>query len=56
MAEALDDGIVSDAETTARYHHQIRRDAERLSALVDDLFELSRIHSGVKEMRRTGCR
>ncbi|HVT75519.1 MAG TPA: ATP-binding protein, partial [Acidimicrobiales bacterium] len=52
MAEALDDGIVSDAETTARYHLQIRRDAERLSALVDDLFELSRIHSGVHEMRR----
>lgn len=52
MAEALDDGIVADAETTARYHRQIRRDAERLSALVDDLFELSRIHSGVKEVRR----
>jgi signal transduction histidine kinase len=51
MAEALDDRIVSDAQTTANYHHQIRRDAERLSALVDDLFELSRIHSGVKEMR-----
>lgn len=52
MAEALDDRVVSDAEATARYHHQIRRDAERLSALVDDLFELSRIHGGVHEMRR----
>jgi signal transduction histidine kinase len=47
VAEALDDGVVTDPETTGRYHHQIRRDAERLSALVDDLFELSRINSGV---------
>jgi signal transduction histidine kinase len=46
MAEALDDGVAADPETQARYHHQIRRDAERLSALVSDLFELSRIHSG----------
>jgi len=46
MAEALDDGVVSDAETVARYHGLIRQDAERLSTLVDDLFELSRIHSG----------
>lgn len=47
MAEALDDGVVDDAETVARYHAQIRRDAERLTALVDDLFELSRISSGL---------
>jgi signal transduction histidine kinase len=46
MTEALDDGVVDDVETTERYHHQIRRDAEKLSALVDDLFELSRINSG----------
>ncbi len=46
MSEALDDGVVTDADAQARYHHQIRHDAERLSMLVDDLFELSRIHSG----------
>lgn len=52
MAEALDDGVVADAATQRRYHHQIRRDAERLSALVDDLFELSRIHSGALVIHR----
>lgn len=52
MAEALDDGVVSDQATYARYHHQIRRDAERLSALVDDLFELSRINSGALAIHR----
>jgi signal transduction histidine kinase len=47
MAEALDDDIVSGDEVTVkRYHSQIRTDAERLTALVDDLFELSRINSG----------
>ncbi len=43
MAEALEDGVAPDA---ARYHRQIRREVDRLSALVDDLFELSRIRSG----------
>lgn len=46
MAEALDDDIVDDDVTVKRYHSQIRTDAERLTALVDDLFELSRINSG----------
>lgn len=51
MAEALDDEVVTDPETRARYHHQIRKDAERLTALVDDLFELSRITSGSLDLR-----
>ncbi len=56
MAEALDDGVVSDTETVARYHSQLRHDSERLTALVDDLFELSRINSGTLELdRRPVC-
>lgn len=47
MAEALEDGVVDDAESIARYHRAIRSEAERLGSLVDDLFELSRITSGV---------
>ena len=47
VAEALDDGVVADTPTVARYHRQIRHDAERLTSLVDDLFELSRINSGL---------
>jgi signal transduction histidine kinase len=53
MAEALDDGVVDDRETVGRYHHQIRLDAERLSRLVDDLFELSRITSGTLRLDRS---
>jgi signal transduction histidine kinase len=43
MAEALEDGIATD---TGRYHRQIRAEVTRLSAMVEDLFELSRIESG----------
>jgi signal transduction histidine kinase len=46
MAEALEDGVVNDAESVDRYHRSIRQETERLSQLVDDLFELSRITAG----------
>ena len=46
MSEALEDGVVDDADTVARYHRTIRHEADRLAGLVDDLFELSRIHAG----------
>jgi signal transduction histidine kinase len=45
MAEALEDGVVVDRETVERYHAGIRTEAQRLSAMVDDLFELSRINA-----------
>ncbi len=43
MAEALEDQIASDPP---RYHRQIRGEVERMVHMVDDLFELSRIHAG----------
>lgn len=43
MAEALEDGM---AEEPARFHRQMRSQVDHLSAMVDDLFELSKIHSG----------
>jgi signal transduction histidine kinase len=46
MAEALEDNVVSDPETVAEYHRRIRIETDRMSRLVDDLFELSRINAG----------
>ncbi|MFD0630659.1 sensor histidine kinase [Catenulispora yoronensis] len=43
MAEALEDGVAPDP---ARYYTQMREATDRLTGMVDDLFELSRIHSG----------
>lgn len=46
MAEALAEGVVSQPDEVADYAARIGREAQRLSAMVDDLFELSRIHAG----------
>ncbi|MDH6132084.1 signal transduction histidine kinase [Kitasatospora sp. MAA4] len=43
MAEALEDGV---AEDPVRYHARIRTEVDRLTGMVDDLFELSRIQAG----------
>lgn len=47
MAEALEDGLAADP---MRYHRQIRLEVDRLAAMVDDLFELSRIHAGTLQL------
>ncbi|HEY3240874.1 MAG TPA: ATP-binding protein, partial [Acidimicrobiia bacterium] len=47
MAEALEDGVVSDEATVASYHHRLATEVDRLAGLVDDLFELSRTQAGV---------
>ena len=47
MTEALEDGIAPDP---ARYHRQIRTGVDRMTRMVDDLFELSRIHAGTLEL------
>jgi signal transduction histidine kinase len=46
MAEALEDQVVTDPQEVSQYHSQIRRETDRLAAMIDDLFELSRIHAG----------
>ncbi|MGH8933873.1 MAG: sensor histidine kinase [Egibacteraceae bacterium] len=46
MTEALEDGVVDDPETVRRYLSTLRVEADRLAGLVNDLFELSRIHAG----------
>jgi len=43
MAEALEDGVAEDPD---RYHKQMRAEVDRLTVMVDDLFELSRLQAG----------
>jgi len=47
LTEALEDGIVTDPETVSRYYRTIGSEIARLDGMVDDLFRLSRIHSGL---------
>ena len=53
MAEALEDGVVRDPATVADYHRRIRTETDRMSGLLDDLFELSRINAGALRLRPT---
>jgi signal transduction histidine kinase len=48
MAEALEDGIAASPE---RYHKQIRIEVDRLTGMVDDLFEISRLQAGAPSTR-----
>ena len=48
MAESLEDEVATDPQ---RYHRQMREQVSRLSAMVDDLFELSKIDSGALRLR-----
>jgi signal transduction histidine kinase len=52
MSEALEDQVVVDPRTVSAYHTQIRREVDRLSLMIDDLFELSRIHAGALRLNR----
>ena len=49
MIEAVDDGVVSDPPTVARYVGEMRRSSTQLSTLVDDLFELAQLDAGAIE-------
>jgi signal transduction histidine kinase len=51
ISEALEDGLVEDAETLARYHRTLRVETDRLTHLVDELFELSIIHAGALRLQ-----
>jgi signal transduction histidine kinase len=50
MAEALADGVVSEPREVSGYAHRIGGETRRLSGMVDDLFELSRITAGALQL------
>ncbi len=46
MVESINDGVVSDQETVKRYLKTTQTEVERLTQLVNDLFELSQMDAG----------
>jgi signal transduction histidine kinase len=46
MLDALADGVVSDPESVAHYLHLSQTEIGRMSALIDDLFELAQMDAG----------
>jgi signal transduction histidine kinase len=51
IVEALEDGVVDDPDTVARYLRTMSEEVDRLAALVDDLFELSRTQAGTLRLQ-----
>jgi len=52
MTEALNDGIVDEPAEVRRYYATMRREIERLSRMIDDLFELSQLDAGALKLER----
>ena len=52
MTEALNDGIVDEPAEIRRYYATMRREIERLSGMIDDLFELSQLDAGALKLER----
>jgi len=52
MTEAIEDGVVYEAADVKDYIDRIRHESLRLSALIDDLFAMSRIHAGAHAAQR----
>ncbi len=51
LSEALQDGVVVDPVESIDYARRINTETVRLSAMVDDLFELSRINAGALHLQ-----
>ncbi len=50
IVEALEDELVADPDEVGTYYGRLRAEADRLTALVNDLFELNRISAGDVEL------
>lgn len=50
MTEALADGVVDDAATTARYYSMMRIQIGQINQLIEDLFNLARLDAGALEL------
>ena len=52
MVEALDDRVVEDPQEVERYYAAIRREIDRLSRMIEDLFELARLDADALRLDR----
>ncbi len=53
LAEALNDGLVRKEDDRSRYYGYILRESMRLSRLINDLLELSRLQSGAVALEKS---
>ena len=53
LAEALNDGLIKKEDDRSRYYGYILRESMRLTRLINDLLELSRLQSGAVALEKT---
>ena len=51
IVDALDDRVVVEPEEVRRYYAMIRREIDRLSRMIDDLFELAQLDAGAVQLQ-----
>ncbi|HEV2237200.1 MAG TPA: HAMP domain-containing sensor histidine kinase [Ktedonobacterales bacterium] len=56
MVEAISDGVVTDPVTLDRYHQTLLAEVWRLTALMEELFELTWLESGAVALQRQQAR
>jgi signal transduction histidine kinase len=47
MVESINEGVAGEPETIERYHRTLQTEVEYMARLIEDLFELSRLDSGL---------
>lgn len=52
MVEAIVDGVVVEPAAVHQYHEKLRAEVRRLTALVEELFELTRLEAGALAIKR----
>lgn len=55
MVDALADGVIEDEETVAQYLARCQGEIERMNALIDDLFHLSRLDASQLKLEFASC-
>lgn len=54
LVETLEDGAIDDAANNRRFLEKIRRNSQKMQALINDILELSFVESGKTSLDRTG--
>lgn len=55
MVDALADGVIEDEQTVAQYLARCQGEIERMNALIDDLFHLSRLDASQLKLEFASC-
>src|SRR5690606_25439340 len=56
LVETLEDGAIDDGENNRRFVEKIRRNSQKMQALINDILELSFVESGKTSLERSNVK